>query len=87
MYNYKNLYLLGGAEYSRIYFYRCKDDTLEEILSDGYFQDPKDNLYEGNVLYVTGKELDTAVQQIYYNEDEQVCLRKLNEGIIHERND
>jgi len=81
MYNYKNFYLLGGAESSRIYFYRSKDDTLVEILSDGYFQEPKDNLYEGNVIYITGKEMDTAVLQIYYNEDEQVCLKQLNKGV------
>jgi hypothetical protein len=85
MYNYKDLYLIGGAEYSRLFFYRSETDELQEILKPGYFDKNKDNFYEGNVIYLTGKEKDTTVQQIYYNEDEKVCLKPLNEGVLHEQ--
>ena len=77
-YSYKHLYLIGGAEHSRLWFYTDFKGETEDMLKDGFFHENKADLYEGNVIYLMGKKKETLIQQIYYNEEDIVCLRNIN---------
>jgi len=77
-YSYKHLYLIGGAEHSRLFFYTDFKGEVEDMLKPGFFQEIKGDLYEGNVIYLMGKKKETTIQQIYYNKEDIVCLKDVN---------